>query len=356
MPRKRGKRWIATAYDKATRYTKHLGTFDTRGEAQEAEADWHLRARKTGRETCDAFAERWAGDYPRPRASTNRHNAERVTRFAKDFKDVRLADVDRPAARAWAIKHKSNLSAVRAMFGDALRDGLIDTNPFSELRLPGSRGRKDLVTLTEAELGGLADVALTEEMELGEFGPEYKAMILFAGYVGLRPGELFALRRDDVEGQMCTIGRSLSSTGEIGPTKTGRSRTVIVPPLAQDVLLNVPVHSSGLLFTSPADRMWTQPLHHRYWSLLRRFAKRPGFDFYALRHTAATLLLERGVTPWDVAIQLGHTDGGQLVMSLYGHPSEAGARSRLLAAWDAEVQPLRSAEDRSSARRVQGVG
>ena len=98
------------------------------------------------------------------------------------------------------------------------------------------------------------------------------------------------------------------------------------------------------------------PLHHGYWSLLRRFTKRPRLDFYALRHTATTLLLERGATPWDVAIQLCHTDGGQLVMSLYGHPSEAGARSRLLAAWEAEVHPLRAATDVTSARLVQGSG
>jgi integrase len=74
--------------------------------------------------------------------------------------------------------------------------------------------------------------------------------------------------------------------------------------------------------------------------LMRRFAKRPGFDFYGLRHSAATRLLERDVTPRDVAIQLGHADGGQLVMSLYGHPTDAGARARLLAAWDAQTGPV----------------
>jgi integrase len=85
--------------------------------------------------------------------------------------------------------------------------------------------------------------------------------------------------------------------------------------------------------------MWTQPFHHRYWQRLRLLANRPGLDFYELRHRAATMLLERGVTPWDVAVQLGHTDGGQLVMSLYGHPSEAGSRARLLAAWDRATGP-----------------
>lgn len=340
---------MATGYDKALRRKKYLGTYDTHKEATRVEANWKLRTRATSRETCEEFAERWARDYPRPRESTNRHNAERVRAFAKDFKGVKLRDLDRPTARAWALKHPSNLAAVRAMFGDAARDGLVDINPFAGLRMPGRRGRKDLVALTEQELNALADLALHDDMELGDFGPQYRAMVLFAGYVGLRPGELFALQRSDVEGQLCLIERSLSRTGEIGPTKTGRSRTVTLPPKAQDALLDVPEHSSGLLFTSPADRLWTQSTHHRYWANLRKLAKRPGFDFYALRHCAATMLLERGVTPWDVAIQLGHTDGGQLVMSLYGHPSEAGTRSRLLAAWDAQTGPVSI----SGARREQ---
>ncbi len=55
-----------------------------------------MKRRPSGRETCDDFAERWTRDYPRPRASTNKHNAERVKRFAEDFKGVKLAAVDRP--------------------------------------------------------------------------------------------------------------------------------------------------------------------------------------------------------------------------------------------------------------------
>jgi hypothetical protein len=71
--------------------------------------------------------------------------------------------------------------------------------------------------------------------------------------------------------------------------------------------------------------------------------------FYELRHCAATMLLERGMTPWDVAVQLGHQDGGRLAMSLYGHPSEVAARERLLAAWDqspADVRAIRSGTSR----------
>lgn len=352
MAHKRGKRWVSSGYDKTLKRKRHLGTFDSQKEAKRVEADWQLRSQPTGQETCDMFADRWTRDYPRPRRSTNLHNAERVRIFAKDFAGVKLAAVDRPAARDWALRHKASFPAVRAMFGDALRDGLVTMNPFTDLRLPGSKGRKEIVALTEHDLRILADTALDPRMELGDYAPEYRALILFSGYVGLRPGELFALRRDDVHGQMATIERALSSkTGEIGQTKTGRARTVIVPPAAQDALAELLAHPSGLLFSSPTGRMWTQPLHHVYWSRLRLIANRPGFDFYELRHAAATMLLERGVTPWDVAVQLGHTDGGQLVMGLYGHPSEAGSRSRILAAWDQASGPkaIEQARRRESA-------
>jgi integrase len=60
-------------------------------------------------------------------------------------------------------------------------------------------------------------------------------------------------------------------------------------------------------------------------------------DFYELRHFCATHLLELGVSHADVAVQLGHTDGGRLVMETYGHPTEAGARERLKRAYGMNV-------------------
>jgi hypothetical protein len=97
---------------------------------------------------------------------------------------VRLTELDRPTARAWALKQpKGNVHVVRAMFGDAVRGGLAATNPFSNLRLEQSRGRKDLEPLTEAELHDLVECTLWVH---GSYGPTFRAMILFAAYVGIR--------------------------------------------------------------------------------------------------------------------------------------------------------------------------
>lgn len=335
MAHKRGKRWIASGYDRSLGRKVHLGTFATAREAREVEAQWKLRAKSASRETCDAFAGRWTTDYPRPRASTNQHNAERVKRFAIDFKAIRLADVDKPTARKWAIRHPGNLPAVRAMLGDAERDGLVPANPFSNLRLPGSHGRKNIIALTEPELIELGALCRDPRMELEDFGPVLEAMTLFAGYVGLRPGELYALQATKVHRGLCRIDT---------PTKTDRPRTVVVPRPAQDAISGMALNASGLLFESPRGKAWTTGSHGYYWRRLRMLADRPRLTFYELRHCAATMLLERGVSPWDVAVQLGHTDGGWLVSHLYGHPSEDAARARVAAAYDPEVAPLRAAE------------
>ena len=55
------------------------------------------------------------------------------------------------------------------MFGDAVRDGLIVTNPFAGLRLETPRGRKDLTALTEPEIRELADMAARV---WGDYGDE----------------------------------------------------------------------------------------------------------------------------------------------------------------------------------------
>jgi hypothetical protein len=52
-----------------------------------------------------------------------------------------------------------------------------------------------------------------------------------------------------------------------------------------------------------------------------------------LRHFCATQLLDLGLDHFAVSVQLGHTDGGALVMERYGHPSVDAAKHRLLLAF-----------------------
>lgn len=330
---KRGKKWAVSVYDAGLKRKRWVGTFETRHDAKEAERDAAKRRTTAGRVTCDEFARRWLAEYARPAAATQRTYRYALVRFTTDFAGVRLCDLGRPAARLWALRQpQSNVRAVRAMLNDAINEGLHSgPNPFANLRLEQSRGRKDLTALTLPEVERLADAALAVH---GEYGPTFRAMILFAAYVGLRPGELFALERADIRSDEVTIRQNLDGTGQLKLPKNGKQRIVTLPPPARAALATVaPRLDLPWLFVTRSGRRFSKSSLYYYWNPVRAAFGRPGMDFYELRHFCATHLLDLGVSHADVAIQLGHTDGGALVMSTYGHPSEEAARDRLKRAY-----------------------
>jgi integrase len=167
-------------------------------------------------------------------------------------------------------------------------------------------------------------------------------MIIFAAYVGCPPGELFALERGDVGRDEVAIRQNLDGTGTIKAPKNGRERIVVRPPPARHVLVDVPARLDvPWLFVTPRGRRFSKSSLYYYWNPVRAAFGRPCMDFYELRHFCATHLLELGVSHADVAVQLGHTDGGALVMSTYGHPSEDAARDRLKRAYESKVTVTR---------------
>jgi integrase len=333
----RNGRFGVSVYDATFGRKRWIGTFATKREAKDAERAAGARRGVGSNLTCGEFAERWLVEYARPAAATRRNYSYAIRQFVADLGRARLADLNRPRARAWALTQPhSRVRAARALFNDAINDGLHPgPNPFANLRMEQSRGRKDLVALTEPELDALADVALAVH---GDYGRTFRAMILFAGYVGLRPGELFALERTDVRGDEVTIRQNLDGTGALKLPKNGKQRVVILPPPAREALLGLPARLDvPWLFVSRSGRQFRKSTLLYYWNPVRAAFGRPGMDFYELRHFCATHLLELGVAHADVALQLGHTDGGALVMSTYGHPSENLARERLKRAYGRNV-------------------
>ena len=356
--RHRGDKWIARAYVGGRHV--HIGTFDTKPEATRAHDDYLAEHRDTTPTDCKQFAKRWMTDYPRPKASTREVNEQRVRQFGKDFAGTNMngpfsrspyakkagkgGSPDRVIARAWANEHPHELPAVRAMFNDALNDGLIRSNPFAKLGLKQSRGRKDIVPPSVEEVGKLVKAAHSVHGET--YGPVFAAQIMVAAYTGVRPGELWELRWSDVDLRRLevTVARR-TWNGDIDAPKNGRSRKIILPPPARDALLAAPRHvNDDLLFLSKRGKPMTKGTHVYSWHPVRSAIGRPDMDFYELRHFCATYLLELGLSPADVALQLGHTDGGRLVQNLYGHPSEDLARERLKRAFQTNVAELRSVD------------
>lgn len=337
--RKRGESYAVTVYDPTRKGKRWVGTYATRKLARQAEAEARL-SKAQGGGTVETYAARWLELHPRPRESTMILYRERIAGFVKQFGSRRLGDINRVEAREWALENRSAHGPVRTMYGDAMRDGLINENPFENMRLTQSRGRRDLQVLGEDEVNRAIEIAEQK------YGPSFAAFIATAAYVGMRPGELYALKWSAIdyeESEIAVTESYSSSSGHTTRPKNHQQRSVVLFPEARNALLKVPREAEHVFLTLKGKRLTGRTLHF-YWDPIRTAIGHPGMSFYELRHfCAARLLNTLGHEAEDVAYQLGHTDGGVLIRKLYGHPSESLARQRLKAGLGRKVVPIRGA-------------
>jgi integrase len=331
---RRGGSWVSKFQLNGRQVWTPGGPWETKRHALEAERRHrdHLRARVSD-ESCASFGERWLEEWPRPATSTRRTYAAAIKRFGEHFGSTPIGEVERLSARSWALTVPRGISRVVAiMYEDARNVGLVEHNPFSNLRLPASERSSEIMAPTLDEYRALLEATTC----LGGYGPEFKAMIQFSAWTGVRAGELQALRWVDVGEEKISVRGARKRDGTIGPPKNGKPREIAFLPPAR-VFDDVPRRPDPFVFHSPTGNPLVQGSHHYSWRAVRAAAGLAGIRWHDLRHFCATQLLELGLDHFAVSVQLGHEDGGALVMARYGHPSKDAARARLLAAFELDT-------------------
>jgi integrase len=369
--RPKGHGWVVEIYDPGTKRKRHVKpgdygmevpTTERQAKAVERAA---LNARDENRrhgatdELCETFSARWTTDFPRKGAATNLHNAERATIVAVKFRGRTVRSISRIEARALGKSNPARVPALRAMWTDAVQEGLADTNVFAKLGLDRGRGREDIIVLTTAEVDRLVEISL--EVHGEKFGGEFGAMITWSAYTCMRPGETFAARFSRLVDDVYDVSTQFNSKArrETAP-KHGGDGLIYVPQPAIDAVLGKPRRlEDDLMFRTKQGKQFRQTSLHEAWKevrsvftaglpedhhLRRRLAADSDdkLDFYELRHFGATYMLnELGIEPWVIAEQLRHSDGGTLVLKLYGHPDRRKAIDRIRRAYGDSVRPLR---------------
>jgi len=311
------------------------GPWPTKTQAKNAEAHYRdkLRARRTS-ETCASFAERWVREWPRKAHGTRALYEQAAATFAAEFGPTPLGEVERLSARTWALSVPRNMArTVGTMYEDARNVGLVETNPFSNLRLPAKR-TDEIVPPTLEEYRML----LRSCVLAGGYAAEMRAMVQFAAWTALRAGELHGLQWQDIGEDEIQVRRARKDDGTLGLPKNGKERPCPFLPPAR-VLDQVPRREgSPFVFHTPRGKPLNKSNGYYHWNkvraplnLQREEAGLVGVRWHDLRHACATWLLEMGMSHFDVSVQLGHEDNGQLVMARYGHPSRDAAKGRLLA-------------------------
>jgi integrase len=334
---------------------KHVGYYPTKREAEaavhEARKTLHLRSDPTG-PTVKEFAARWTTDplFQRPKQSTNQVNAEKIKQFVRRYGDLPMRAVTDEVVAEYLAggKRQHTVPGLRAMFGDARKPvagRVTDENPFAQLGLRRSRGNKDLDVPGEDVIRRLVSVA-GRVMEGGSLA----AWLQVAAYTGMRPGELDALRWGSVDferDEIRVVEQWSPHSRQIERPKNGKTRLAILTPPAREALLTLPRSGRVWVFQNPSGQHWTPTSRAYYWKAIRAAADYQGTAYQCGRHFAGwymTNVLE--LPAEDVAIALGHEDGGTLVRTLYGHRDRRLARDRVREAYKREtgVTPLRAVD------------
>jgi integrase len=212
---------------------------------------------------------------------------------------------------------------------DALRLGLVQRNVTEMVNAP-RREHHEMATLSEEQSRQLLDAVA---------GDRFEALYVLALTTGMRQGELLALRWQDVdlEGATLQVRINVQEAGGkyiLAEPKTSYSRRRIA--LSQLAVAAVRAHrieqnkerlALGAVWDTSLDLVFPNaiggvmiPDNLAKRSFKRYLAKAglPPIRFHDLRHTAATLLLSRGINPKVLCEMLGHANIS-ITLRVYAH-------------------------------------
>ena len=320
-----------------------VGRFPTRRERDEAVAQARvgLRSQQPLLPMCDEYVDRYLVEYERFHKRSSYDTARQRLRLFRDHFEGRTLDsIDRAEAKEWAATvPPSCVPMVVTLFNHAIvEDDLpLRRNPFRGLGRR-TKGRAEQPPPTDQEF----DALLAGCGALGGYAPRMRALLRFAAFTLMRPGELYELEWADLDFDAMRIrkGRRLYR-GDVDEPKSG-AKTIALTPPARDAILGQP-RDERLVFTSKQGKRLSQATMSGYWRQVLARADLD-FDFYhASKHYGVHYMWTRlSMSRRAIAAQAGWSLGTvDKMLAIYGH-GEVGALDEVDAAFaGAEVVPLR---------------
>lgn len=280
---------------------------------------------RRSRVTVGEWSKRWLATKVDVKATTYRgYDSMLRTHVVPRWGDVSLAEITHEQIAAWVgALSATGLSAstvrlahrvLSLVLGLAVRDGRLARNPALGVPLP-RQSKGEQIYLTHDEVDRLADAA-----------GEYRLVLLFLAYTGVRYGEMAALRVKSIDwlrrrALISDAVADVNGHAVFSTPKNHHRRSVPIPRFLLDELsayvagkdpedFVFAAQKGGVLHLRNFRRMVFDP------AVIR--AGMPGLTPHALRHTAASLAIAAGANVKVVQTMLGHKSA-TMTLDLYGH-------------------------------------
>ena len=328
---------------------------------------------KRGQEPFQVWADKWL-DTLGARKPKTRESYESIVRkhLIPRFSTTPIAAIDYPVVLAFVGDMQRDgvgtgtvrnvRDVLRLVLGLAVKSGALKVNPVREVEV-GRTHKNEMIFLDPDQIMTLA-AEITKpppryrrDERRCEGYPEYGLLVRFAGFTGLRAGELVALRRKSLDLMQRRVEVNASASEAYGQlqivaTKTYERRTVPIPRSLIDELAML---TRGL---QPDDFVWQSPEGgpFRYGNWFKRHFKpaieraglTKGTRFHDLRHSYAAMLIAQGAHPRAIMERMGHSTI-TVTLDTYGHllPKIDAALDDAMDAMYRGSAPTRPAEVRS---------
>jgi integrase len=343
---------------------EHARHFDKKGDGQAwldvevaklVRGDWTEPG--AGKVVFRAFSEEWLErqtfDESTRAAVESRLRAHILPRFG----DLEVRAIKPSGVQAWIRSRQGScapryvrvmLANLSSILGAAVEDGLIVRNPCASSAVRSPRSPQTKVIPWPA-----ADVAAV----IASHPEPWRAVPIVAAGLGLRQGEVFGLRAEDVDflGRTVHVRHQIKLIGgelRLALPKGEKTRDVPLPEpvalaLAEHVRTHPPV--DGFVFsTRERTRVNRTYFNTHVWKpALRAVGMEPtrANGMHALRHWFASVQLEGGTSIRALAEYLGHADPG-FTLRTYTHlmpTSEDKARQAMESAFENLADSSRTA-------------
>lgn len=208
---------------------------------------------------------------------------------------------------------------LRHMFNDAVNDDLIQVNPLEQLAL----NKLIQIVSTKSDFNAEPFNDTEKQAIIDGANGQFKNLIQFGFWSGLRISELIALKWGDIDfnNKIAYISRAKVCNTEKGTKTKSGVRALILLPKAFEALiaqLAYTQHSEYIFHNQNTNQPWSSSV--KVSDTWRRLLLKLDIKYrncYQMRHTYASTLLSNGENPWWVATQMGHINV-DMIFKRYG--------------------------------------